>query len=167
MIRRFYEWGNCQPNQSLRPRVWQSKNEDPIRTRWTTWPTTWNKTRKSKTKRVPTAGTPLRRATPLPPISLSSSHMYPQQIHLLPNKKSHRLINLQDAILLHTCVYFSNAASNATSIISWNVVWRSSAVVSSPVRMWSLTVKTDNALRLNFAASVYSADDSISTASTW
>lgn len=46
------------------------------------------------------------------------------------------------------------AASNATSIMSLNVVWRSSDVVSSPVKMWSLTVRTDNALRLYLAANV-------------
>lgn len=46
------------------------------------------------------------------------------------------------------------AASNATSTISLKVDWRSSADVSSPVKMWSEMVNTDKAWRPNLAASV-------------
>jgi hypothetical protein len=58
------------------------------------------------------------------------------------------------------------AAVRAISTIVPNVCSRSCAEVSAPVTMWSDTVQIASARRPCLAASVYSADASISTAST-
>ncbi len=57
-------------------------------------------------------------------------------------------------------------ASSAISTIRPNVCSRSCELVSSPVTTWSETVQIASARRPYFAASVYSALASISTAST-
>ena len=56
--------------------------------------------------------------------------------------------------------------SRATSTIAENVRSRSSALTFVPSAMWSLTVRIVSACAPNRAAIVYSAADSISTAST-